>query len=58
MVGSVGATFGSWPGLIAAIDQPTGAPIAADGAAANRDLAWQTTVGQIVFLESVLQKPT
>lgn len=59
MVGSVGATFGSWPGLIAAIGQPTGAPIgAADGAAANRDLAWQTTVGQIVFLESVLQKPT
>ena len=47
----VGATVDPWSGLIAAIGQPTGAPTgAAVGAVVDRDLAWQTTVGQIIFL--------
>jgi hypothetical protein len=49
----------SRPGPIAAVGEPTGASIGVgDSVAADRDLAWQTTVGQIVFLESVLHKPT
>jgi hypothetical protein len=59
MVGSTGATVGPWTGLIAAIGRPHGAPVrVAESAATDRDLAWQTTVGQIVFLESVVRKPT
>lgn len=59
MVGSVGATRNPRTGLIAAIGQPAGAPVgAADGAVTDPDLTWQTTVGQIVFLESVVCKPT
>jgi hypothetical protein len=46
-------------GLLDAIDRPAGARVsAADNAATDRDLAWQTTVGQIVFLESVIHTPT
>jgi hypothetical protein len=49
----------SWGELIDAIDRPVGAREGpADGAANDRDLAWQTTVGQIVFLESVVHRPT
>jgi hypothetical protein len=49
----------SWGGLLDAIDRPAGARIgAADKAATDRDLTWQTTVGQIVFLESVVYWPT
>ena len=59
MVGSTGATVDSWTGLIAAIGRPNWAPVrAAETASTDRDLAWQTTVGQIVFLESVVRKPT
>ena len=59
IVGSVGAVLAPRPGPIAAVGQPTGVSIGVgDSAAADRDLAWQTTVGQIVFLESVLLKPT
>jgi hypothetical protein len=59
MVGSVGTVLDPWRGLIAAVDPSTGAPGgAADGADTDRDLGWQTTVGQIVFLESVVHEPT
>jgi hypothetical protein len=47
-----------WIGPIGAIGQPTGAPVGAvDSAATRLDLAWQTTVGQVVFLESVVREP-
>jgi hypothetical protein len=58
-VGTIGAMVDSWGGLLDAIDRPVGAQVsAADDAATDRDLAWQTTVGQIVFLESVIHTPT
>jgi hypothetical protein len=59
MVGSLGAALDPWSGPIATIGQPTGAQAgAAVGGAFDRDLAWQTTVGQIVFLQSVIQERT
>ena len=58
-VGTVRTTVDSWGGLLDAIDRPAGARVgAADNAATDRDLTWQTTVGQIVFLESVIHTPT
>jgi hypothetical protein len=59
MVSSVGAVLEPWPGLVAAIDPSTSASEdTAEDSAAGRHLAWQTTVGQVVFLESVVHKPT
>jgi len=58
-VGTVGVKLDSWGELLEAIDRPAGARAgAADAAATDRDLAWQTTVGQIVFLQSVVHRPT
>jgi hypothetical protein len=59
MVGSAGAMLDPWPGPTASGGQPGGAPLdAADSRATDCDLVWQTTVGQIVFLESVVHHPT
>ncbi len=58
-VGTTGAMVDGWGGLLDAIDRPADAQVsAADNAATDRDLAWQTAVGQIVFLESVIHTPT
>jgi hypothetical protein len=58
MVGYAGAILDPWRGLMAALGRSIGAPMgAAGGAAIDRDLAWRTTVGQIVFLESVVYEP-
>jgi hypothetical protein len=58
MVGSVGATLEPWSALAAAMDEATGG----SGGVMNtdptdHDLTWQTTVGQIIFLESVVPDP-
>jgi hypothetical protein len=59
MVGSTGAALDRRTELIASSGQPTGARVgAAASTATDCDLAWQTTVGQIVFLESVVYEPT
>jgi len=58
-VGTIRAMVDSRGGLLDAIDRLAGARVgAADNAATDRDLTWQTTLGQIVFLESVVHKPT
>lgn len=59
MVGSVGVALDPWGGAHMVIAQPTAPPIAAaEAAAVARELAWQTTVGQIAFLQSVVHGPT
>jgi hypothetical protein len=59
MVRPIGAILEPGRGLIAAVDHSAGAPGgASDDSDPDRDLAWQTTVGQIVFLESVVYEPT
>ena len=59
MVGSVGPMLDPWGGAHTVIAQPTDARVAAaETAAVDRELAWQTTVGQIIFLESVVHAPT
>jgi hypothetical protein len=58
-VGSVGPMLDPRPGPFASIGRLRGAPAdAADNTAIDRELAWQTTVGQIVFLQSVVHEPT
>jgi len=59
MVGSVEATLVPWGGLTGVPGQPTGAPAGAvDCVIEDRDLAWHTTVGQVIFLQSVVHEQT
>jgi hypothetical protein len=58
MVGSAGATLDLHGAHLAAIGEPAGASRdTARAARMDHDLAWQTTLGQIIFLEEVLQAP-
>lgn len=58
MVGSAGDTLEVWGAARAVIAHSTTAPIDdAETAAVDRELAWQSTFGQIIFLQSVVRTP-
>ena len=54
-VGPVGLPLTALPVPIAALGQPPGLPIRGDGAGPDPDLAWQSSIGQFIFLQSLAQ---
>jgi hypothetical protein len=43
------------PVSVTALGQPPGLPIRSDGAGPDPDLAWQSSIGQFIFLQSLAQ---
>jgi hypothetical protein len=59
MLGSAGVAVDPWDGPLATLAQPLGAPMgAAKGPAGDAELAWQTSIGQFIFLQSVVHERT
>jgi hypothetical protein len=52
-VGSVGVPLTALPVPVAALGQPPALPIRSDGP--DPDLAWQSSIGQFIFLQSLAQ---
>jgi len=53
-VGSVGLVLTPLAGSVAAIKPPTGASVANAAAPSDPDLAWQSSIGQVIFLQSLV----
>ncbi len=54
-VRSVGVPLTALPVPIAALGQPPELPIRSDGPDPDPDLAWQSSIGQFIFLQSLAQ---
>jgi hypothetical protein len=44
------------PPPVAALGQPPALPMLKDAARPDPDLAWQSSIGQVIFLESLAQE--
>jgi hypothetical protein len=54
-VGTVGVPLTALPVPVAALGQPPALPIRSDGPDPDPDLAWQSSIGQFIFLQSLAQ---
>jgi|HubBroStandDraft_3_1064219.scaffolds.fasta_scaffold1694799_2 hypothetical protein len=55
-VGSIGLPVRALPPPVAALGQPPALPMLKDAARPDPDLAWQSSIGQVIFLESLAQE--
>ncbi len=54
-VGSVGLPLTALPVAVTAVGHPPGLPTRGDGAGPDPDLAWQSSIGQFIYLQSLAQ---
>lgn len=55
-VGSIGLPLTAPPRPVAVLGQPAALPMASDAARPDPDLAWQSSIGQVIFLQSLAQE--
>jgi hypothetical protein len=52
-VGSIGLTLTPLAGAVVPVCPPAGTPVANDAPHFDPDLTWQSSIGQVIFLQSL-----